>query len=175
MVPARSVDASVASFTALYRTWRHLVRQEAFFACGSEADANDVVQVVFLHLWESGSWAEIRHPRAYFKGAARREARRIGTRMEPIPADLEIADPAPGPLRRVIAGQERTLLLDALAALPSPCREVLTLSILRGYSAANVAAECGIVVRTVFRHRDKGKQLLRSWFEARGGAPGWLA
>ncbi|WP_405286942.1 RNA polymerase sigma factor [Gaopeijia maritima] len=90
------------SFAAFYREWRDFVMCEAFFVCGSEPDAEDVVQLVFLRLWESKTWTDIRNPRSYLRGAGRREARRLGQGPVGLPEGWDVADPAgrPIPARR---------------------------------------------------------------------------
>ncbi len=176
MAAERSAEApTVESFATLYRTWRDFVKREASFVCRNDADADDVVQIVFLRLWDSRSWRTIRHPRSYFRGAARREAHRMGVGAERLPDAMEIADPSNGPFRRAVASEARIAMLEALEALPPRCGEVMTLTIRHGYSAAEVAAECDMSVGAVRKQRTRGGRLLQQWFEARGGAMVWLS
>ncbi|WP_405283532.1 RNA polymerase sigma factor [Gaopeijia maritima] len=149
--------------------------REAFFVCGSEPDAEDVVQLVFLRLWESKTWTDIRNPRSYLRGAGRREARRLGQGPVGLPEGWDVADPADGPFRRVAAAERRLVVSEALRSLPPRCRRVMTLTILRGYSAAEIATECHIGVGAVEKQRSRGWERLREWFDARGAPSVWLS
>ncbi len=163
------------SFSAVYRRWRDLVRLEALSVTGSEADADDVTQLVFLRLWDSGRWHQIRDPASYFRGAARREALRIraqGDRFADLP---ELVDPSMGPLDRAIRGEADRAVRMAIAALPTRCRRVMTLTVLHGLTASEVAEECGSSIGGVEKQRTRGWRLIRSWFEARGGAEVWVS
>lgn len=129
-------------FTALYRRYRDVVKREAMLVCQNAADAEDVVHNVFMHLWESRSWATIRHPRAYLQGLARRAAANIEEDFEPLPDEFEVVDPSKGPFRLVVAGEARDVMLEALDALPLKCRRVMKLTLLEGRSTSQIAAEC---------------------------------
>lgn len=176
MVAARTPqDDFRGGFTALYRRWRDVVRLEALSVTESEADADDVVQLVFLRLWDSGRWQDIRQAASYFRGAARREALRVRARAKRRSDMPELVDPSMGPLQRASKGEVNQAIREAIAALPPQCRSVMTLTVIGGLTAQEVAEECGSNTKAVRKQRTRGWRLLRSWFDAHGGADVWLS
>lgn len=176
MAAERRVQQPTAdSFAAFYREWRDFVRREAFFLCGSEADVEDVVQTVFLHLWECRRWSVIQHPRAYLRGAIRREAFGVLPSFDPLPDDFEIVDPSRGPFQQAVAGEARVVMVQALGVLPPQCAVVMRHTFLDGLSASEIAALLGVGTKAVRKQRARGRRLLKAWFEGRGGASVWVS
>ena len=164
------------SFTSLYRRWRNVVKREASYLCSCDADAEDVVQIVFLRLWESRSWHVVRHPDAYFQTAARREALRMNLVRRTVRIDeVQILDPSRGPLELAVTNEAQAVIREAIETLPPRCAEVMTLTILTLCSARQIAEQLDVSVGAVGKQRTRGWHLLRQWFDARGGAEVWIS
>lgn len=66
--------------------------------------------------------------------------------------DLEIESDQPTAEEAAVTAQQRTLLREAILALPPKCRQVYLLVRLRGMTHAQAASHCGISVRMVEKH-----------------------
>lgn len=73
--------------------------------------------------------------------------------QEHVPLDgLEIESEQPTAEEAAAFEQQRTLLREAILALPPKCRQVYLLVRLRGMASKQVATHCGISVRMVEKH-----------------------
>lgn len=136
----------------------------AFWLCGQEALAQDLVQETFLRAWRSlDSLRENVAAKAWLTTILRREHARLYER-KPMPttdiAELELGDAAPGPEHL----GEDAVLRAAIAKLEPKYREPLVLQVLGGFSCAEIARELRIseaaVMTQVFRARQKLRALL---------------
>lgn len=136
----------------------------AFWLCGQEALAQDLVQETFLRAWRSlDSLRENVAAKAWLTTILRREYARLYER-KPMPttdiAELELGDAAPGPEHL----GEDAVLRAAIAKLEPKYREPLVLQVLGGFSCAEIARELRIseaaVMTQVFRARQKLRALL---------------
>lgn len=151
-------------FEALVRAHSGELYRYAFWMCGEEALAQDLVQETFLRAWRAlDALRENVAAKAWLNTILRREHARLYER-KPMPTtditELELPDHMPGPEHR---GEESTLRA-AIAQLDAKYREPLVLQVLGGYSCAEIASELGIgeaaVMTQVFRARQKLKALL---------------
>ena len=136
----------------------------AFWLCGQEALAQDLVQETFLRAWRGlDSLRENVAAKAWLTTILRREHARLYER-KPMPttdiAELELGDAAPGPEHL----GEDAVLRAAIAKLEPKYREPLVLQVLGGFSCAEIARELRIseaaVMTQVFRARQKLRTLL---------------
>lgn len=136
----------------------------AFWLCGQEALAQDLVQETFLRAWRGlDSLRENVAAKAWLTTILRREHARLYER-KPMPttdiAELELGDAAPGPEHL----GEDAVLRAAIAKLEPKYREPLVLQVLGGFSCAEIARELRIseaaVMTQVFRARQKLRALL---------------
>lgn len=102
----------------------------------------------------------------YRRSRARAAARE---RKVPMPAD------APSTASVVQQLQERRNLLDAVAALPEPYREVIVLRFLQALPPRTIAAQLGVPVETVRTRLQRGLRRLRRDLDRRHGSrAAWL-
>jgi RNA polymerase sigma-70 factor (ECF subfamily) len=151
-------------FEALVRAHSGELYRYAYWLCGQEALAQDLVQETFMRAWRSfDALRDGVAAKAWLATILRREHARLYER-KPMPttdiADLDLSDSAPGPEHR----GEDAVLRAAIAALEPKYREPLVLQVIGGFSCAEIAAQLGIseaaVMTQVFRARQKLKALL---------------
>lgn len=174
MREAASEDArtrSVADVSQRQQQYEALVRAHsgelyryAYWLCGQEALAQDLVQETFLRAWRGlDSLRENVAAKAWLTTILRREHARLYER-KPLPTtdidELELDDGAPGPEHR----GEDAVLRAAIARLEPKYREPLVLQVLGGFSCAEIARELEIseaaVMTQVFRARQKLRAML---------------
>lgn len=122
------------------------------------ADADDLVQDVFLHAWPR--LAELRDPEAFGSwicAIARRRAIDHFRREKP---DSELHDVYPSRERPDVT-VEAGRALEAIQALPEAYRETLVLRLVEGLSGAEIAAATGLTPGSVRINLHRGFKLLR--------------
>lgn len=151
---------------------------------GNEAEAEDVVQDVYLKVRAAKYAEEIANPGAFlYKVAAnlaldhRRRQQRARARdgqwveanHQKIGAEAIVDQPEAG--AAYDAKQRLTRMIKALDGLSPQCRRVFMLHKLEGLSHRQVAARLNISTSTVEKHMNKAlKQLVRTLDSAPGGA-----
>jgi len=158
------VDNRRRRFESLVQAHSAELYRHAYWLCGQDALAQDLVQETFLRAWRSlDALRDAGAAKAWLATILRREHARLYER-KPMPStdidDLELHDDAPGPEGR---GEDATLRA-AIARLDAKYREPLVLQVLGGFSCAEIAQQLGIsesaVMTQVFRARQKLKELL---------------
>jgi RNA polymerase sigma factor (sigma-70 family) len=122
---------------------------------GSEELAGESLHETWLRLHRPGDVGPVQSPAAYLLRVAfniaqdrlRAESRRA--RRSVIQGALEIADPAPDPMRRAEARAELKALECAISGLPERSRTILIASRLEGLTHQAIADRLGISRRTV--------------------------
>lgn len=159
-----AVSNRQAQFEALARAHSGELYRYAYWLCGQDALAQDLVQETFLRAWRSlDTLRENVAAKAWLTTILRREHARLYER-KPMPTtdinDLELTDSAPGPEHR----GEDAVLRAAIAKLDAKYREPLVLQVLGGFSCAEIARQLELseaaVMTQVFRARQKLKALL---------------
>ena len=164
---ARSV-AGVGERRQLFEALVHAHSSElyryAFWLCGQDALAQDLVQQTYLRAWRSlDALRDDVAARPWLATILRREHARLYER-KPMPAvdldGIELRDEAPGPEHL----GEDAVLRAAIARLEPKYREPLVLQVLGGYSCSEIAIQLGIsesaVMTQVFRARQKLRAML---------------
>jgi RNA polymerase sigma-70 factor, ECF subfamily len=122
---------------------------------GSSDFAHEALHETFLRLERVTDAVQVRSPIDYIFRIAiniakdRQKARNVRAGVAEIDALLDICDEKPEPARIVEARSEVEAFKRALAQLPARPREVLHSIAVEGQSAEQVAARCGVSVRTV--------------------------
>lgn len=138
-------------------------------------DVDDLVQEAYARMFRARDAGIVFEPRAYLFTVARNAAYDVFRRnrslsleeiqeREQLPLVEETADAAEIACR----AQEIDLLADAIQALPSRCREILTLRRLHGLSYREIAARLGIAEATVNAQLAIGMVRCRQFLEAHG-------
>jgi RNA polymerase sigma-70 factor, ECF subfamily len=143
-LPSAARDGSLEALGELYRAHSRVVHATAYRLLGSRADAEDVLQDVFVGLPRAlRSYSEQGRFEAWLKRLAVRTAlMRLRGRQRRREDPLE-------PLERVTRGGEthpvdRLAARRAIASLPDPLRTVFVLREVEGYTHAEIADMLGI-------------------------------
>jgi RNA polymerase sigma-70 factor (ECF subfamily) len=151
-------------FEVLVRAHSGELYRYAYWLCGQDALAQDLVQETFLRAWRAlDTLRDDVAAKAWLATILRREHARLYER-KPMPTtdigDLDLSDDAPSPEQL----GEDSVLRAAIAKLEAKYREPLVLLVLGGFSCSEVAAQLGItesaVMTQVFRARQKLRALL---------------
>lgn len=154
-VPSTTVPVA---FAELYERFTDVVYRAALRVTGSTADAEDVLQTVFLRLLNREDMAETAlAPEAYFRRAAvnaavdvlRRRARRAERTVEE-----RMTAPAPSPILK-------EQLRRAIAKLPPRDAELFTLRYIEGVSNTELADMLGIERITIGTRLHRIRQTLQ--------------
>jgi RNA polymerase sigma-70 factor (ECF subfamily) len=125
-------------------------------------ESEDVVQEVFMHLWERGCREVFRgSPRAYLFSSVRNNSIRRAREQSRWPRENvdEAADIADYTVENL--AREREVLDRALEKLPARGRRVFTMIVLDDMAYSEVAARLGISVNTVKTHFARALKQLR--------------
>ncbi len=148
-------------FEALVRGHSTDLYRYAYWLCGQDALAQDLVQDTFLRAWRAlDTLREVGAVKAWLITILRREHARLFERKA-MPADdiddFELPDPQAMPEHRT----EESALRAAIARLEAKYREPLVLQVIGGFSCAEIAALLGLgeaaVMTQLFRARQKLK------------------
>lgn len=155
----------------------------AMHLCRDAAAAEDLVQTVFLQALRDVDrfdarrpvmpWllAILEHRASDLRGRAHRRREQAG----PGTAIDEAVGHAPSPEREAIAAEVRQRLAEALAGMPRDYRDVLTLRLVHGLAAVEIAHAQGLPPATVRTRLRRGLELLRSALPRGLATPGLLA
>jgi len=160
------VSSKQRQFDALVRSLSGDLFRYAYWLCGDEALAHDLVQETFLRAWRAlDDLREIAAAKAWLITILRREHARLYERKMPQFADvdeIEIAEER-GTQLPEFTGEEG-LIRNAMLRLEPKYREPLLMQVLGGFSCEEIARELGItpaaVMTQVFRARQKLKVML---------------
>ncbi len=135
--------------------------------CRNKSEIPDLVQDIYVQVYEAAQLRLPEHPKAFLLTTARnllinRVRRDQIVRIEAV-ADLEavnIALDEPSPERAVIARDMLRRLQSALDRLPARCRQAVVMKKVEGLPAREIAARMGISENTVNRHLTEGMLML---------------
>jgi RNA polymerase sigma-70 factor (ECF subfamily) len=162
-------------FARLVRSHEGIARRVALVICGSAVEADDAVEEAIVKAWyalgrfrpgsEFRPWLlaivanEARNRRraagrrAAYELRAASEARAVGDRGS--------GEAAPSAESAVLDAERRQAVLDAVAALPEPQREVVACRYLLGLSEAETASALGLRAGTAKSRLSRGMATLR--------------
>ena len=160
------VSSKQRQFDALVRGYSGDLFRYAYWLCGEEALAHDLVQESFLRAWRSlDSLRETSAAKAWLITILRREHARLYERKTPQLVDvdeIDVADAREG-LTPEGAGED-ALIRAAMLKLDVKYREPLLMQVLGGFSCEEIARELNIssaaVMPQLFRARQKLKAIL---------------
>lgn len=155
-----------AAFTALYeRYWEKLITL-AYVRLQSAADAQEVVQEIFLDIWKRAEHIHIQHSfHTYISAALKYKiltllAKRRKAREQQAIHELSEADTS---TEQWLSYQQlRDELEQNVQALPEKCRLVFRLSREKGMSEKQIAETLNISIKTVEAHISKALKTLRT-------------
>jgi len=169
---ARVAKRDVAAFATLYDRYARRIYAWAAHVVGS-ADAEDMVQEVFVRLWDKAAQFDDRRGRFawWFIAIARHhlttQLRRRSLQQRIVAADeierllADAPDRSAGPDEVAWSHERGADLLRALATLPSEQRRVLVLAYFAGLSQPEIARHTGTPLGTVKKRTRLALQKLR--------------
>ncbi|MBO1330615.1 RNA polymerase sigma factor [Streptomyces sp. VRA16 Mangrove soil] len=161
---ADGLAAGDAGCTAeLYRRWAPLVRRLAGRALGDSAEAEDVVQQVFLAAWRGrgGYRPELGSTAAWLAGITRRRVADALTARTRRHALIELAAARYVPdIATSESVLDRVVVTQELARLPLAQRTVLCLAFYEDLTQPQIAERTGWPLGTVKSHARRGMQRL---------------
>lgn len=161
-----SVSSKQRQFDALVRGYSGDLFRYAYWLCGEEALAQDLVQESFLRAWRSlDSLRETSAAKAWLITILRREHARLYERKTPQLVDVDEVDVAEDREALTPEGAgEDALIRAAMLKLDVKYREPLLMQVLGGFSCEEIARELNIssaaVMTQLFRARQKLKAML---------------
>jgi RNA polymerase sigma-70 factor (ECF subfamily) len=172
-----AVSSRQRQFEALTRAHAGDLYRFAYWLCGQDALAQDLVQETLLRAWKSlDALREAECAKPWLLTILRREHARLHERkaLDTVELDDNLAEDAAwaSPERHGDAAELR----EAMSRLPHRYREPLLLQVLGGMSCDEIAAELdqqpGAVMTQLFRARQKLKSILQGGRpEAQHGLP----
>ena len=175
----RHRDGDVRAFDEVYSRFSGVVFNLALRLSGSEDEAADLTQEIFLrifrHLASFGGRSALKT--WIYRVALNHCHERLG-RFRPVTQPLAeeagegggvmLADPARGPEELAVAADEGRRVARGLAALPPAFREAVVLRDLEGLSYQEIAEVLRVRVGTVRSRIARGREQLREHLEGRG-------
>ncbi len=165
------------SFEALFRRYREALCALARTYVKCRDLAEEVVEEVFLHVWEmGGSWPECVNPKRYLYTAVRNQALKHLEHDCVVRRSHALAKAqgrTPGMSQTPTTAEDEVQAIELAAAferamgqLPARCREAYTLYRERGMSYAEIAQVMGTSARTVETQLARAHRTLRHELEA---------
>lgn len=165
---ARMAEGDREAFALLYRRYRPDVYRFAAHCCGSVAQAEDILQDVFVAVIQHA--ARYRPERSavlpWILGIARNYVRRRQSERPLLPLPVDDAASArelsvvPDPLAGITRDRQAVALRRALGELPCRYREVIVLCDLHGLTYLDAAGVLGCAIGTVRSRLHRGRALL---------------
>ena len=162
----RAQQGDLEAFAEVTRRFQHMAFGYAVALLRDLQQAEDVVQEAFVAAWFG--LRTLADPAAFpgwFRGIVRHQAYRIlrQRRDASLPLEAALGVPANGsaPDRRAEERERVTAVLGAIAALPSPVREVVTLFYVHDCTQQDIATFLGLPVTTVNNRLHAARQQLK--------------
>lgn len=177
---AHLVDGEQWPMAVLYDRYVRLVFSMVLKILHDEKRAEDIVQEVFLRVWQSAdsfraargdfvNWLlGIAHNRAIDELRRQGSQRRSAIIVDDDDALGRVPDPNDGPAEVAWIGQERRAVRRALETLPAEQRHVIELAYFGGLSQREIAEHTGAPLGTVKTRVRLGLKKLRDSLEAVG-------
>jgi RNA polymerase sigma-70 factor, ECF subfamily len=166
-----SMSGDEGAFLQLYNRLKTPVFRYAFYMCGSQSSAEEVIQEVFVSLLKNGSRYKPAEGdlAAFVFGIARNLIRRLRKRerqMEELPGDEALDKTsfrrlvAEDPSAQLIRDQRIERIRSAIASLPDHYRHVIVMCDLCELTYAQAASRLDCAVGTVRSRLNRGHALL---------------
>ena len=160
------MNSKQRQFDALVRSLSGDLFRYAYWLCGDEALAHDLVQETFLRAWRAlADLRETGAAKAWLITILRREHARLYERKTPQFSDvteLDVTDDRDAVQPEHVG--EDAVIRAAMLRLDPKYREPLLLQVLGGFSCAEIARELGVssaaVMTQLFRARQKLRTML---------------
>ncbi|MGX5820194.1 RNA polymerase sigma factor [Chitinophaga lutea] len=178
LLPAVSAG-NMPAFRRLYELLAGDLHHYIFLFTGDRADAEEILQDVFVKVWEK---RETLHEIRYFRGYIFRMARnhvlnylRSAPSVQSLPSgenDLPLRQPDPS--ERMVLKEYYRIARDAIERLPQRRREVFRLREEEGCSLDEIAGRLGISKSAVKQHLYAATADIRAYLEQYGISAAYL-
>lgn len=161
-----------SQFKMVFHTYYNSLCNYAFTFVKEEDVSEDIVQEVFMRVWEGRRELLLEDSVRYYLFTAVRNNSITHLRQKKNSAVTtwngeEIMN-EPAPERKEAEPDQRLLLQKAIGQLPPKCREVFLLSRLSGLTYKEIASSLGISVKTVENQLGKALKILRVFLREKG-------
>ncbi|MGI8551080.1 MAG: RNA polymerase sigma factor [Dehalococcoidia bacterium] len=168
---ARIASGDRAALGQLYTTYQHPLFRYLCQLTPDRGLAEEILQDTLVAVWKGAAGFQGRsRVLTWLIGIARRQAHNSLRRHGLPSADSSqldlIADSAPNPEERALAGADRQSLLAAVNSLAPIHREVLALNFVQGFSYQEIAALLEVPEGTVKSRLSNAKRALRALLDA---------
>jgi RNA polymerase sigma factor (sigma-70 family) len=162
----RAQQGDLEAFAEVTRRFQHMAFGYAVALLRDLQQAEDVVQEAFVAAWFGlRSLADPAAFPGWFRGIVRHQAYRVLRQRQEAPLSLEAALGVPangtGPDHRAEEREQVAAVLGAIAELPSPVREVMTLFYIHECTQQDLATFLGLPVTTVNNRLHAARQQLK--------------
>lgn len=159
-----------AAFSELYIRYKDKLSHFCFYLLKSKEEANDIVQDIFIRIWESRSFI---NPELSFSAFLYTMARNrimnyfrdmdIDTKVKEILAARKITVEETTE-SQIIYTEYQEILQAAIALLPAQRKRIFNMSRVENMSHKEIAAELGISVNTVQEHISEALKFIKLYF-----------
>ncbi|NMN35364.1 RNA polymerase sigma-70 factor (ECF subfamily) [Pedobacter sp. SG918] len=159
------------AFTVIYNNYWKLLFQTAYRILNNTIAAEDIVQDIFVSLWNRKNEAVILNLKAYLQQATRfavyeairqrKHDSNFYNRLALITADIITDNP-------LLFKEQQELLSEIINALPEDCKESFRLSREEGMTYKQIAAVLGISEKTVEKRITKSLKHIRKGLSLSG-------
>ena len=169
----RIADRDEKALEALYDRYSRIVYSLVLAIVKQEEDAQDVIQELFLNIWEKASLFDPSKGSAYtwlITLARNRAIDRIRSRQHQsqqridrqIDIDTLFSLSDQSPIEGVISGERASLVKKAMAELQENERELITMAYFGGYSQSEISEKLNLPLGTVKTRMRQGMKKLYS-------------
>lgn len=154
-----------SAFTEIYNRYWRPIFNSAYAIIQDEDNAKDIVQNVFISLWQRREVSNIQSLKPYLKQAARflvlktirsnQTDSRFFDRVKEITSEILNDDP-------LIFKEQQKLIQSLLNSLPENCRETFRLSRDEGYTYKQIASQLNISEKAVEKRMSKSFKYIRT-------------
>ena len=164
MTSTTEIDSQ--ALESLFRTHYDGLSRYAFTIIKNQAEAEDVVQGLFVKLWEKRKDLDvIKDTKAYLYRSTHNESLNAIKKLKRIAGDEEIKDSSLADLNdanSILIGEELQVRIEsAMNQLPDKCQEVFRLSRMEQLSYKEIAQQLEISQKTVENHMGKALRMMR--------------
>lgn len=151
-------QGNTAAYKAIYDKYWHRIYKVALLYLKETSLAEDIVQNVFLKLWElRANAAAIQNIEAYLRVMARNEVisglRKASLHLTALDdADEHIPGELQEPYNMMVYRESSQIILQAMEQLPPQQRHILHLSRDKGLTHSQIAEQTGVLKGTVKKH-----------------------
>ena len=158
----RNMKTSREAFEALYNEMSRPMYTVACRILKNRADAEDIVQDVFLKLLKKSDDEAVENARAYILQTVRNEALMMLRKRSREELRDEMPEEVPGGEAETDSAENRVSILSALSALEPEERDIFTLHVNGELGFEEIAGILGMSISAVYRRYKKAIKKLRS-------------